>query len=88
MIVVEQASNPFPAKHAAVRVRGLRSTIDQEVFEVLVISLSMIVLDESREPDDLHASAFEGGAKPGRVQRIPVEHQIALSEEEPVLRVT
>jgi hypothetical protein len=46
VVVVEQSAKAFPAKHAAVRVRGLWSTIDQEVLEALVISFSMIVVDE------------------------------------------
>jgi hypothetical protein len=42
-----QPAEAFPAKHVVVRVRGLWSTVDQEVFEALVISLSMIVGDDS-----------------------------------------
>ena len=40
-----------------------------------------------RKPNDLHSSAFESGTKLGRVERISVEHQIALSEEEAVVDV-
>ena len=46
MVVVEQPAEAFLAKNAGVRVRGLWSTIDQEVLEALMISFPMIVLDE------------------------------------------
>ena len=46
VVVVEQAAKAFVSKNAAVLVRGLWGTIDQKVFEALVISLSMIMLNE------------------------------------------
>jgi hypothetical protein len=46
VIEVEQTAEPFPSNNTAIHVDGFGRARDQSVLDSLVISLSVVVLDE------------------------------------------